>query len=43
MINDLDDYLFDVMKGQQGVPLTPAIMNDLIEHVMQLARRHLAR
>jgi type I restriction enzyme R subunit len=43
MANDLDDYLFDVVKGKQGVPLTPAIMDDLIDRVMQIARHRLSR
>ena len=43
MANDLDDYLFDVVKGKQGAPLTPAIMDDLIDRVMQIARHRLSR
>ena len=43
MVNDLDDYLFDVVKGKHGVPLTPAIMDDLIERIMQIARHRLPR
>jgi type I restriction enzyme R subunit len=41
IVNDLDDYLFDVVKGKHGVPLTPAIMDDLIERIMQIARHRL--
>jgi type I restriction enzyme R subunit len=43
MVNDLDDYLFDIVKGKHGVPLTPATMDDLIERIMQIARHRLPR
>jgi type I restriction enzyme R subunit len=43
MANDIDDYLFDVVKSKKGVRLTPAIMDDLIERIMQIARHRLAK
>ena len=43
MINNLDDYLFDVVKRRHGVPLKPAIMDDLIDRIMQIARHRLPR
>ncbi len=43
IVNDLDDYLCDVVKGKHGVPLTPAIMDDLIERIMRIARHRLPR
>jgi len=43
MANDIDDYLFDIVKSKKGVRLTPAIMDDLIERIMQIARHRLAK
>jgi type I restriction enzyme R subunit len=41
MRNDLDDYLFDVMRDQKGMPLTPAIMDDIIDRTLSIARARL--
>jgi type I restriction enzyme R subunit len=41
MRNDLDDYLFDVMRDQKGLPLTPAIMDDIIDRTLSIARARL--
>ncbi len=41
MRNDLDDYLFDVMRDQKGVPLTPAIMDNIIDRILSIARARL--
>lgn len=41
MRNDLDDYLFDVMRDQKGVSLTPAIMDDIINRILSIARARL--
>ena len=31
MRNDLDDYLFDVVRDQKGYPLTPAAMDEIMD------------
>jgi type I restriction enzyme R subunit len=41
MRNDLDDYLFDVMRDAKGIPLTPAIMDDIIDRTLSIARARL--
>ena len=41
MRNDLDDYLFDVIRDQKGLPLTPAIMDDIIDRTLSIARARL--
>jgi type I restriction enzyme R subunit len=41
MRNDLDDYLYDVMRDQKGLPLTPAIMDDIIDRALSIARARL--
>jgi type I restriction enzyme, R subunit len=41
MRNDLDDYLFDVMRDQKGLPLTPAIMDNIIDRTLSIARTSL--
>ncbi len=38
-MNDIDDYLYDQLKGQRGVPLTTAQMDEIIHSSMELARR----
>jgi type I restriction enzyme R subunit len=38
MRNDLDDYLFDVVRDQKGYALTPAAMDDIIDRLMSIAR-----
>jgi type I restriction enzyme, R subunit len=41
MRNDLDDYLFDVMRDEKGHPLTPAVMDDIIDRTLSIARTRL--
>ncbi len=38
VINDIDDYLFDEVKGKMGVSISPEEMDALIERTMQVAR-----
>jgi type I restriction enzyme R subunit len=38
MRNDLDDYLFDVVRDQKGYALTPAVMDDIIDRLLSIAR-----
>lgn len=38
VINDIDDYLFDVIKGEKGIALTTEQMDDIIEKSMQVAK-----
>ncbi|MBI2802474.1 MAG: type I restriction endonuclease subunit R [Gammaproteobacteria bacterium] len=40
-MNDLDDYLYDVLKGARAVPLTTDEMDAIIEKTMQLARHRM--
>lgn len=37
-INEIDDYLYDEIKGRKGVELTLEQMDDILERSMQLAR-----
>ena len=37
-INDIDDYLFDEVKGKMGVDISPEQMDALIERAMQVAQ-----
>lgn len=37
-MNDIDDYLYDEVKGRRGIALTTAEMDEIIEKTMQLAR-----
>jgi len=37
-MNEIDDYLYDEIKGRQGIDLTTEQMDDIIERSMQLAR-----
>jgi type I restriction enzyme R subunit len=41
MRNDLDDYLFDVMRDGKGHPLTPDLMDEIIDRVLSIARARL--
>ncbi|MDI6750297.1 MAG: type I restriction endonuclease subunit R [Rhodocyclaceae bacterium] len=41
-MNEIDDYLYDEVKGRQGVDLTTAEMDEIIEKTMQLARHRMA-
>jgi type I restriction enzyme, R subunit len=38
MRNDLDDYLFDVVRDEKGYALTPAVMDDIIDRLLSIAR-----
>jgi type I restriction enzyme R subunit len=41
MRNDLDDYLFDVMRDGKGHPLTPDLMDEIIDRILSIARTRL--
>lgn len=41
MRNDLDDYLFDVVRDEKGHNLTPDLMDEIIDRVLGIARTHL--
>ncbi|OPY83932.1 MAG: hypothetical protein A4E65_00426 [Syntrophorhabdus sp. PtaU1.Bin153] len=38
VINDIDDFLYDELKGKRGIALTTDEMDEIIEDMMQLAR-----
>lgn len=38
VINSIDDFLYDEIKGRRGVVLTADDMDEIIEHTMRLAR-----
>jgi len=38
MRNDLDDYLFDVVRDQNGYTLTPSVMDEIIDRLLSIAR-----
>ena len=40
-MNDIDDYLYDVIKGENGIPLTTEEMDEIIDRTMQLARHRM--
>lgn len=40
-MNEIDDYLYDDVKGRQGIALSTAEMDGIIESAMQLARHRL--
>lgn len=42
MQNDLDDYLFDHVRGERGIDLPTAAMDDLIARVLRVARARMA-
>ena len=37
-INDIDDYLYDELKGKRGVELSLEQMDEIIERTMQVAK-----
>ena len=41
-MNEIDDYLYDEVKGRQEIVLTTAEMDEIIEKTMQLARHRMA-
>jgi type I restriction enzyme, R subunit len=42
MRNDLDDYLFDIVRDKKGHSLTPDLMDEIIGRVLGIARTRLA-
>lgn len=42
MMNDIDDYLYDVVRDEFNIQLTPAEMDDIIQQSLQLARHRMA-
>ncbi len=40
-MNGIDDYLYDQLKAERGVPLSTAEMDEIIEKTMQLARHRM--
>jgi len=41
-MNDIDDYLYDRVRGEQSVALTTAEMDEIIHRMMELARHRMA-
>jgi len=41
MRNDLDDYLFGVVRDEKGHNLTPDLMDETIDRVLGIARTRL--
>ncbi len=41
-INEIDDYLYDEVKGARGIALSTEEMDEIIEKAMQLARHRMA-
>ena len=41
-MNEIDDYLYDELKGARGIPLSTAEMDEIIDKTMQLARHRMA-
>ena len=41
-INEIDDYLYDEVKGARGIALSTYEMDEIIEKTMQLARHRMA-
>ena len=37
-MNEMDDFLYDEIRGKQGIPLTTEEMDEIIDRSMQLAR-----
>ena len=40
-MNEMDDFLYDEIRGQRGIPLTTEEMDEIIDRSMQLARHRL--
>lgn len=40
-MNDIDDYLYDTLKGDRGIDLSTDQMDEIIERTMQLARHRM--
>jgi type I restriction enzyme, R subunit len=43
VVNEIDDYLYDTVKGEKGIELSIGQMDDLIEKAMQVARHRTQR
>jgi type I restriction enzyme R subunit len=41
-MNEIDDYLYDEVKGERGIALSTDEMDEIIEKTMQLARHRMA-
>lgn len=41
-MNEIDDYLYDEVKGARGIAISTAEMDEIIEKTMQLARHRMA-
>jgi type I restriction enzyme R subunit len=42
MRNDMDDYLFDVLRDKKGLPLSADIVDAITDRVLAIARSRLA-
>ncbi|MEY6434035.1 type I restriction endonuclease subunit R [Thioalkalicoccus limnaeus] len=42
-MNEIDDYLYDEVKGARGITLSTEEMDEIIEKTMQLARHRMAK
>jgi len=42
MKNDIDDYIFDVVRGEHNVPISPEAIDALIDRLLMVARRQAA-
>jgi type I restriction enzyme R subunit len=40
--NDIDDYMFDVIRGEHNVPITTEAIDSLIDRLLMVARRQAA-
>ncbi len=40
--NDIDDYMFDVIRGEHGVPISPEAIDTLVDQLLMVARRQAA-
>lgn len=40
-MNDMDDYLYDVIRGERGIPLATEEMDEIINRSMQLTRHRM--
>lgn len=40
-LNEMDDYLYDTIRGERAIPLTTEEMDEIIERSMQLARHRI--
>jgi len=40
--NDIDDYMFDVIRSEHGVPISPEAIDTLVDQLLMVARRQAA-